>query len=245
MRIGQAAGLLGISTRTIRHYHHVGVLPEPARRANGYRDYTLRDLVLLARARRLAELGMSLEEVTDSIAGEQDADLVEILRELDRDLALEEQRIHRTRVQLAELMDRAATGQDAFTPPALAEFFDAMAGATDSPAVELDRALMSLVPEQSLTEVLALFGGTGGLPASPQVADLYERLDALAGADDENDPRAEELAVRIIALIPSASRPALGRLLRGTARLDTLTGVFSPGQLGVVRRIVSALEDDG
>ncbi len=36
MRIGEVAGLVGISTRAIRHYHHVGLLPEPARKANGY-----------------------------------------------------------------------------------------------------------------------------------------------------------------------------------------------------------------
>ena len=36
MRIGEIAGLVGISTRAIRHYHHVGLLAEPARKANGY-----------------------------------------------------------------------------------------------------------------------------------------------------------------------------------------------------------------
>jgi len=42
MRIGELAGLIGISTRAIRHYHRVGLLPEPARKANGYREYSLR-----------------------------------------------------------------------------------------------------------------------------------------------------------------------------------------------------------
>ena len=54
MRIGELAGLVGISTRAIRHYHRVGLLPEPARKANGYREYSLRDAVELARVRRLA-----------------------------------------------------------------------------------------------------------------------------------------------------------------------------------------------
>jgi len=52
MRIGELAGLVGISTRAIRHYHHVGLLPEPARKANGYREYSLRDAVELAAALR-------------------------------------------------------------------------------------------------------------------------------------------------------------------------------------------------
>jgi len=39
MRIGELATLVGVSTRTVRHYHHVRVLPEPTRSANGYREY--------------------------------------------------------------------------------------------------------------------------------------------------------------------------------------------------------------
>ncbi|MFI7445977.1 MerR family transcriptional regulator [Nonomuraea sp. NPDC049714] len=57
MRIGELAALLGVSTRTVRRYHRQGVLPEPSRRANGYREYGLRDAIVLARVRRLVELG--------------------------------------------------------------------------------------------------------------------------------------------------------------------------------------------
>jgi DNA-binding transcriptional MerR regulator len=78
MRIGELAGLVGISTRAIRHYHRVGLLPEPARKANGYREYSLRDAVELARVRRLTELGLSLDEVGDVLAGDAGRDLVEI-----------------------------------------------------------------------------------------------------------------------------------------------------------------------
>jgi DNA-binding transcriptional MerR regulator len=67
MRIGEIAVLVGLSTRAIRHYHHVGLLPEPERRPNGYRAYSVRDAVLLARVRRLTELGLSLDEVRDAI----------------------------------------------------------------------------------------------------------------------------------------------------------------------------------
>ncbi len=50
MRIGEIAGIVGVSTRAVRHYHRIGLLPEPPRRANGYREYTLRDAVLPAGA---------------------------------------------------------------------------------------------------------------------------------------------------------------------------------------------------
>ena len=103
MRIGELAGLVGISTRAIRHCHRIGLLPEPARKANGYREYSLRDAVELARVRRLTELGLSLDEVADALAGDAGRDLVEILRELDADLARQEADLRRRRSRLAQL----------------------------------------------------------------------------------------------------------------------------------------------
>ncbi len=58
MRIGDLATAVGVTTRTVRHYHHLGLLPEPERRAKGYRDYTLRHAVGPARIRRLTEPGL-------------------------------------------------------------------------------------------------------------------------------------------------------------------------------------------
>ncbi len=90
MRIGELAEMVGLSTRAIRHYHHRGLLPEPARRTNGYREYGVRDVVVLARIRRLTELGLSLDEVRDALADEQGRDLREALVALDGDLARQE-----------------------------------------------------------------------------------------------------------------------------------------------------------
>jgi DNA-binding transcriptional MerR regulator len=69
------AGLVGISTRAIRHYRRIGLLAEPARKANGYREYSLRDAVELARVRRLTELGLTLDEVGDALADDAGRDL--------------------------------------------------------------------------------------------------------------------------------------------------------------------------
>jgi DNA-binding transcriptional MerR regulator len=68
MRIGELAVTVGVTTRAVRHYHHLGLLPEPERRPNGYREYTLRHAVALARIRRPTELGLGLAEVRDARA---------------------------------------------------------------------------------------------------------------------------------------------------------------------------------
>ena len=130
MRIGELADLVGISTRAVRHYHRVGLLPEPARRTNGYREYSLRDAVELARVRRLVELGLSLGEVGDVLAGDAERNLAEILRELDADLAGQEADIRRRRVRLAQLLRQAEAGmpsEQAPVSPGLAGFFGCMA----------------------------------------------------------------------------------------------------------------------
>ncbi|MGK5631279.1 MerR family transcriptional regulator, partial [Streptomyces sp. URMC 123] len=90
MRIGELAALGGVTTRAVRHYHHLGLLPEPERRANGYREYGLRDVVELVRLRRLTELGLSLDEVRDVLADDAGRTLPEVLAELDADLARQE-----------------------------------------------------------------------------------------------------------------------------------------------------------
>ena len=222
MRIGELADLVGISTRAIRHYHRVGLLPEPARRGNGYRDYSLRDAVELARVRRLVELGLSLAEVGDVLAGDADRDLAEILRELDADLAGQEADIRRRRDRLAQLLRQAETGmpaEQAPVSPGLAGLFGRMAEADagrhtpESAMAAKDRELMALMETVSgahgadWLDVL-----TQELGSDPEAVEraykLYALLDELAGAAAD-DPRVEAAAEAIVAAIPEPARRAI------------------------------------
>lgn len=111
MRISEIAALVGVTTRAVRHYHHLGLLPEPARLANGYRQYSVRDAVALARIRRLTELGLGLDEVRDVIADDAGHELVDVLGELDADLARQEAEIRDRRARLSMLLARARQGR--------------------------------------------------------------------------------------------------------------------------------------
>ncbi len=53
LTISELADLTGVTPRAIRHYHRVGVLPEPPRRANGYRSYGPTHLIRLMHVRRM------------------------------------------------------------------------------------------------------------------------------------------------------------------------------------------------
>lgn len=72
MRSKELADLAGVTVRTLRHYHQMGLLPEPPRAENGYREYGAVDLVRVLRIRRLASLGMSLQQVAEMLAEESE-----------------------------------------------------------------------------------------------------------------------------------------------------------------------------
>ena len=69
----------------MRHYHQLQLLPEPERRANGYKQYGVGHLVQLLRIRRLVELGVPLSQIEALAAG--GAEAPEALRAVDDDLA--------------------------------------------------------------------------------------------------------------------------------------------------------------
>ncbi|NRQ35511.1 MerR family transcriptional regulator [Nonomuraea sp. NN258] len=204
MRIGELAALVGVSTRTVRHYHRQGVLPEPPRLANGYREYGMRDAIALARVRRLVELGLSLSEARDVIAEDRDRDLADILVEIDADLARQEHEIKLRRARLAELLSQAesgALGPDDTASPELLAFLRQVEVPT-SKAAEWDRDLLVLMDSMATApdreRASAMFAG---LAADPEIAArghaFYRRLDELtdAGRDDPRiGPLARELA---------------------------------------------------
>ncbi|MEV1175445.1 MerR family transcriptional regulator [Nonomuraea sp. NPDC049784] len=203
MRIGELAALIGVSTRTVRYYHQHGVLPEPPRLANGYREYGMRDAIALARVRRLVELGLSLEEARDVIADDRSRQLPELLAEIDADLARQEHEIRARRARLAEVLERAETGTlgpDDTASPDLLAFLRAV-DLPASKAAAWDRDLLvlmdSVATEGDRERAFAMFGS---LAADPEVAarghEFYRRLDALADASPD-DPRVAPLAAML------------------------------------------------
>jgi DNA-binding transcriptional MerR regulator len=242
MRIGELAALVGVSTRTVRHYHHLGLLPEPARRVNGYREYRLRDAVALARVRRLAELGLSLDEIRDVLADDQGRELREVLEDLDADLARQQAAIAARRERLAGLLAGPDLHPDSTVSPDLAAVLrDLPTGG--SPFGALDRELLTLIDTgadeaaragfaellRPLTEPAAVARGQA----------LYARLDDLADADPA-DPRVAALAEDLAAHLPEGMAAAM----TGAGNdhwIGTMAGEMSAAQAEVFRRLVDVL----
>jgi DNA-binding transcriptional MerR regulator len=70
--IQQIARLSGTTSRTLRHYDDLGLLPPTSIGANGYRYYDAAALTRLQRILLLRELGLGLPAIAEVLAGQTD-----------------------------------------------------------------------------------------------------------------------------------------------------------------------------
>jgi len=69
----QAATASGISTKMIRHYESVGLLPAASRTFAGYRQYSEKDIHTLSFIRHSRDLGFSIKQIEELLSLWQDA----------------------------------------------------------------------------------------------------------------------------------------------------------------------------
>jgi DNA-binding transcriptional MerR regulator len=265
MRIGELAALAGVTTRTVRHYHRIGLLPEPTRQTNGYRTYKVRDAAELIRIRRLTELGLSLDELRDVLADDTGKDLHEVLAELDADLARQEEVIRLRRARLAELLRQAADDErlssEGPVSPELAALFREMARASaqlpgPEPAMAAkERELLALLdgaaPAEARGWLKVMLQSFGSDSAAMQRAyTLYAQMDELAEAAVD-DPRVEAVAQAIAITVPDevvhemvrADPPANAVDEEGGGFAQAYFADFTPAQAEAVRRAIHLLTE--
>ena len=63
MKIGDLAQQSGLSTKAIRYYEDIGVLPDPERSSNGYRSYDKGVVDRIGFIRDAQAAGLSLTEI--------------------------------------------------------------------------------------------------------------------------------------------------------------------------------------
>ncbi|NUR89492.1 MAG: MerR family DNA-binding transcriptional regulator [Nonomuraea sp.] len=123
LTIGELAAYAGVTVRAVRHYHAIGLLPEPGRDPSGYRRYDAGAIVELIRIRTLAEAGVPLARVGELLrAGEKE--FAAAIAEIDARLRAEirERRRHRERIA------RLAAGESLALPPEVVEHLDRLRG---------------------------------------------------------------------------------------------------------------------
>ncbi|EGX59649.1 transcriptional regulator [Streptomyces zinciresistens K42] len=110
VKIGDAAAFVGVTPRAIRHYHEIGLLPEPERGGDGRRRYGYEDMIRLLWIRRTADAGIALDDIRDAFAtgsavsgvhgGEA---LAGVLERLEESLAGQEAELRRQRTAVQRM----------------------------------------------------------------------------------------------------------------------------------------------
>ncbi|MFC4562169.1 MerR family transcriptional regulator [Nocardiopsis mangrovi] len=239
MLSGELAELAGVTVRTLRHYHQIGLLPEPQRSAGGYRHYDVGHLVRLLRITRMTALGVPLSALPAVL--DDPAAAEELLDELDRRAAADIERLTARRAIIADLR---RSGAPPDLPPELSLLRSAPAA--DMPAdmarYEHEQLILlgHLLGKDGPAGFAALLGGADGMTAS---APLTARLYAL----DPDTPE-DEVASLIDELVAHI-KPMMARLAglfpldaQASALLDELNRqALRPVQHRVLRRVQQRL----
>ncbi len=119
LTIGELASYAGVTVRAVRHYHQVGLLPEPERDHSGYRRYGSLAVVELTKIRTLADAGVPLSKVAELLEAD-DETFAEAVKDIDKTLRGEIQRLQTNRKQIAQL----AAGDSLVVPPEVVAYLD-------------------------------------------------------------------------------------------------------------------------
>ena len=149
MKSKELAEFTGVTIRTLRHYHALGLLEEPPRNTNGYREYRAADAAQVLRIKHMRSLGFSLQQIKELFATQpQPTTMAEAIDELDRELAEEARRIEEQRALLQHLKE---TDSDPDAPIEFSEYLRCLreSGASNA-LLDAERSGLYLAKRESV-----------------------------------------------------------------------------------------------
>ena len=188
LTIGQLASYAGVTVRAVRHYHHVGLLPEPERDRSGYRSYDADAVVTLIKIRTLADAGVPLSQVPELLDASE-AEFAEAVATIDKQLRVEIRRLQGNRKQIAKL----AAGDSLALPEEAVAYLDALreAGVSES-MIETERDSWIIIAAQWPEHMAAWMADKHRQFTDPRMIKFYLLLDPSDMTVD--DPRLVEAA---------------------------------------------------
>jgi DNA-binding transcriptional MerR regulator len=190
LTISQLAAYAGVTVRAVRHYHQIGLLPEPERDASGYRRYGARAVVSLIKIRTLANAGVPLSHIGQMLEADAPA-FAEAVQRIDSRLRDEIERLEISRKQIAQL-----TAGDSLTlPPEVISYLDRLReiGASER-MVDSERDGWILLAARWPDRIPEVIAAKHAQLEDPQLVRLYRILSELLESDAVDVSRAEEAA---------------------------------------------------
>ncbi|MEU3576347.1 MerR family transcriptional regulator [Streptomyces globisporus] len=199
VRIGDAAAFAGCTPRAIRHYHEIGLLPEPERGGDDRRRYGYEDMIRLLWIRRMADAGIALEDIREAFAEDpadaQRGDGIEaVLESVEGSLAAQEAELRRQRTAVQRMRvegSRRGLLSDLVT--------DRLKGLSEGSLRQADLDTL-LVTERIFGPLGAAVQATRfvALATHPALREEADRIDAAEEALDDSvavdDPRVAQVA---------------------------------------------------
>jgi DNA-binding transcriptional MerR regulator len=183
LTIGQLASYAGVTIRAVRHYHQIGLLPEPERDASGYRTYQAAAVVRLIRIRTLAEAGVPLARVRELLDADP-ATFAAATTEIDRQLRAKIRALQEHRGRIAQL----GTGDSLALPDEVVDYLDRLRAIGAPEAVmEPERDAWILMAARYPEMIQALMADKVAQLANPKIVRLYQLIGRIAesGEDEE------------------------------------------------------------
>ena len=179
LTIGQLAAYAGVTVRAVRHYHQIGLLPEPERDASGYRRYTATAAVSLIKIRTLADAGMPLAQIGQLLEADAST-FAEAVQRIDSQLRDEIERLETSRKQIAQL----TAGDSLALPPEVISYLDRLRaiGASER-IVDGERDGWILVAARWPDHIRELMADKHAQLDQPQMVRLYRVLSELSESD--------------------------------------------------------------
>ena len=208
LTIGELATYAGVTVRTVRHYHQVGLLPEPERDASGYRRYGATAVVQLIRIRTLADAGVPLSQIAQMLDADEET-FAAAVRRIDARLRAEIQRLQTSRRQIAQL----AAGDSLALPPEVTSYLDALRGlGVSERMVASERDAWILVAARWPDKVREWMPAKMAELDDPRVLRLYGLLSQLFDSEEVDEALMVEVADLMAAMFEEAAaegRPEL------------------------------------
>ncbi len=250
LTISRLAAHAGVTVRAVRHYHHVGLLPEPERDRSGYRVYDAAAIVRLIRIRTLTDAGVPLARVRELLDADPE-EFAAAVQEIDKDLRAEVRRLQDTRKRLARL----SAGEHLALPQSVVDYLDRLRGlGVQEQYVEMERDAWIIVAAQvphlieaviakkhqdlDDPDMVKLYGFLNGpLDSEPdeprivEIADILERLLIRAVKAGETEPDGfDDRVVELLDAVMIESAPGAARVLaileergwRGWTRIERI-----------------------
>ncbi|MER6690240.1 MerR family transcriptional regulator [Streptomyces minutiscleroticus] len=173
LTISRLAAYAGVTVRAVRHYHQIGLLPEPERDRSGYRIYDAAAVVRLIRIRSLADAGVPLARVQE-LLGAGPEEFADGVQEIDKDLRAEIRRLQDTRRRLARL----AAGEHLALPQSVVDYLDRLRGlGVEERYIEMERDAWIMIAAQVPHRIDAVIAKKHEELDDPDMVKLYGILD--------------------------------------------------------------------